>query len=351
MTFGSRRMASGDPSAILTAEVEHDDLVAHVHDEVHVVLDEEDGHAPVVGEAAHEVGQLGALGVAEAGRRLVQQQHARLGGDGVGDGQQPTLAVGEVLDGPPEVVLDLELADRCHDLAGQRWIDRVHEVADVGPAVARVGRGAQVVEHGRVLEQLERLERARQPDAGALRRGHAVERDAVEVDVAGAARREPGDGVDGRGLAGAVGPDQPGDLARPHGQRQVVDRGDAAVAHGEVVHLEHLRRDPLPAFRRQLDRAGGAGVRALRNTPRILVPIHFSWAADSLAMPSWFCSTRRITMAPPMTVRYFEAGEDGVGDAGADRARGHRRPDERAHQVADARRRTRTRRPSPTGSS
>ena len=54
-------------------------------------------HAPVVGQAPDEVGELGRLGVAEAGRRLVEQQHARLGGDGPGDGQQAALAVREVL--------------------------------------------------------------------------------------------------------------------------------------------------------------------------------------------------------------------------------------------------------------
>ena len=99
------------------------------------------------------------LDVAEAGGRLVEQQHARLGGDGPGDGQQPALAVGQVLHRAQQVVFEAELADRRDDLAGQRRVDRVHEVAQVRPAVARVGRGAQVVEHGGVLEQLQRLER------------------------------------------------------------------------------------------------------------------------------------------------------------------------------------------------
>ena len=106
MTLGSRRTSSGVPSGDLDAEVEHHDVVADVHHEVHVVLDEQHADAPIVGEAAHEVRQLGGLGVAESGRRLVEQQHARLGGDRARDGQQPALTVRQVVDGAEQVVLD-----------------------------------------------------------------------------------------------------------------------------------------------------------------------------------------------------------------------------------------------------
>src|SRR3954469_7870467 len=42
-------------------EVEDHDAVADVHDEPHVVLDQEDPDAPLVGQAPHQRGQLGAL--------------------------------------------------------------------------------------------------------------------------------------------------------------------------------------------------------------------------------------------------------------------------------------------------
>ena len=159
------------PSAIFAAEVEHDDVVAHAHHEVHVVLDEQDGDAPVVGEAADEVRQLGGLGVAEPGGGLVEEQHAGLRGDGAGDGEQPPLAVGEVLDLAQQVGLEPELLDRGDDGAGHRRLARPDEIGQVGEAVARVVGRPQVVEHGRVLEQLERLERA-----ATRRRGRAWRR-------------------------------------------------------------------------------------------------------------------------------------------------------------------------------
>ena len=50
--------------------------------------------------------------------------------------------------------------------------------------VAWVGGRPQVVEHRRVLEQLQRLERPRQPGAGAPGRRQTAELDAVELDDA-----------------------------------------------------------------------------------------------------------------------------------------------------------------------
>ena len=91
------------------AEVEDDDLVAHAHHEVHVVLDDEDRHAPVVGQPADDPGQLDALDRAQAGRRLVEQQHARMHRHRPGDRQQPPLAVRQVADLAVEVLVELEL--------------------------------------------------------------------------------------------------------------------------------------------------------------------------------------------------------------------------------------------------
>ena len=81
-------------------------LVAHVHDEAHVVLDEEDPDAPLVGESPHELGELGALRFAEAGGRLVEQEDRRLRGHRPGDPDQPPPPEGQVRDPPVEVVLE-----------------------------------------------------------------------------------------------------------------------------------------------------------------------------------------------------------------------------------------------------
>ena len=49
------------------------------------------------------------LGVVEAGRGLVEQQHRRVGGDGSGDGDEAAAAEGELGRQAIEVVLEVEL--------------------------------------------------------------------------------------------------------------------------------------------------------------------------------------------------------------------------------------------------
>ena len=82
--------AVGDALAV----VEHGDPVAQAHDQLDVVLDQQDGDARVA-DAADAVHEVLALGRVHAGGGLVEQQQARLGGQRAGDLDQPLLAVGQ----------------------------------------------------------------------------------------------------------------------------------------------------------------------------------------------------------------------------------------------------------------
>ena len=53
---------------------------------------------------------------------------------------------------------------------------------------------------------------------------------------------EAGDAVEHRGLAGAVRPDQRGDVVPPDLEGDVVDGDESAEAHGEVLDLEQRDR-------------------------------------------------------------------------------------------------------------
>ena len=94
MTFWSfwmlLRGAGGDELAV----VETVDLVGDVHDQVHVVLHDEHGHAGVAdrGDARD---QVLALARVRARGRLVEQQQPRLRGQSAGDLYQALLAVGQ----------------------------------------------------------------------------------------------------------------------------------------------------------------------------------------------------------------------------------------------------------------
>ena len=87
-------------------------------------------------------------------------------------------------------------------------------------------------------EEHDVLERARdaEPDDRCARLAQEVL--AVEDDAAGVRLVEARDDVERRRLAGAVRPDQPGDLALVDRERDVVERDDAAEGPGHVLDRE-----------------------------------------------------------------------------------------------------------------
>ena len=58
-------------------------------------------------------------------------------------------------------------------------------------------------------------------------------------DPSPARHGDPGQALEGGGLAGAVGADQPEDLPGPDLERQVLDRGELAVHLVEAFDLDH----------------------------------------------------------------------------------------------------------------
>src|ERR1700738_3867706 len=85
-----------------------------------------------------------------------------------------------------------------------------------------------------VRKQIGELEGAAEAGAGAQRRGKRGDVTAIEQDVAFARAQLSGDQVEIGGFAGAVGPDNGGQLARPKNAADAVDRDMAAEADGQV---------------------------------------------------------------------------------------------------------------------
>src|SRR5205085_11329223 len=99
-------------------------------DEVHVMLDEEDGHAALLGEPAHEVPELVRLAVVEARGGLIEQQHRWRRRNGAGDADEPASPVRQLPGEAIEVVLQCELADGGHGGGWERvtaWPEQVPE--------------------------------------------------------------------------------------------------------------------------------------------------------------------------------------------------------------------------------
>ena len=178
--------------------------------------------------------ELRDLFVIQAARRLVEQQQLRLGDQRAREldplerpERQPRRRPsGDV--GDPDVVEDLARA-----------------AAD-GAAAKRPRAGVRadehVVEHRHRAEQLDVLERARDPATNDAVRRRAQQALAVEAQRAGVRLVEPGDHVEERGLAGAVRPDQADDLPRLDVERDIVDRDDPAEPPRHVANLEQRHR-------------------------------------------------------------------------------------------------------------
>src|SRR5690606_21943125 len=107
--------------------------------------------------------------------------------------------------------------------------------ADVDMAMAA---DEDVFEDGHVGEEANVLEGARDSERAHLVHGKAGDAVAVEAYLACSGAVEAGDAVEERGLAGAVGADEPVDCPGRDGDGQAGERVEAAEAHANVDGFE-----------------------------------------------------------------------------------------------------------------
>ena len=100
----------------------------------------------------------------------------------------------------------------------------------------------EVVAYRRALDEADVLERAPEPEGGALVDGQAGDVPPLVQDAAGVGHVEAGDEVEQRRLAGAVGPDHPDDLPLADGDAHVEVGLHAAEPDGQVVRVKHGHR-------------------------------------------------------------------------------------------------------------
>ena len=118
-------------------------------------------------------------------------------------------------------------------------------------AEAGAGEGAHhdVLQHRHGIEGAHHLEGAGHAGAGGRDGAEAGDAPPVEPDLAAVGRDLARDGVEQRRLAGAVGPDQPQDLAAAHVEGDVGIGLHAAEALRQVAHLEEFSHARLPGGR------------------------------------------------------------------------------------------------------
>src|SRR5215211_4159705 len=154
-----------------------------------------------------------------------------LGGHRPSDTHQPPASVRQLGRTPVEVGFEIELMDGGHGGGGHLRPPRMDEIGEAGGEVAPLGGGLDVLQHGHVVEQLQRLERPAKAGSGSALWPPPADVVPVEQN-ASRGLVEARDGVDGRGLAGPVGANETDDLAGDHGHGEPVEGDDAPEAHG-----------------------------------------------------------------------------------------------------------------------
>ena len=99
----------------------------------------------------------------------------------------------------------------------------------------------QIVVDGIVRKNAGALKRADQSEIGDLVRLQSVERRSAIAHGAMGRIQKAGDDVEGRGLAGAVRPDQADDLALADREIHVRERNEPAEVHGHLFHAQCRR--------------------------------------------------------------------------------------------------------------
>src|SRR5881628_3518814 len=193
------------PLGDLAAEVEHDDPVAHAHDEPHEVLDHQDRGAAVA-DTLDQPDRLHDLRRGQPRVDLVEEQQPRAGRERARQLEASELHDREALRRRQR------LAGEPDDIEGRACL--VRRSLDAGDTAAEERGDGDVVETGEAAEGLRDLERAADAEPRDAVRRQPGEVTAVEANGPRVGRADARDRVDQGALAGAVGPDEPDDLAR-----------------------------------------------------------------------------------------------------------------------------------------
>ena len=185
----------------------------------HVVGGEQDGRAARA-QLGHQRVQFRARGHVQARGRLIQDHDRRVVSDGQREGQAAAQPDGELM------ILRGQLAAQPHPL---------QQIAPRGHAVVR-GEEAQRLVHRHGVRQAAALELHTEQAAQLARLAGRV--DAQDGQVAAVGLADPFQAFQCGGLARAVRPQQPEDLAGMRLEADVVCGDDGAVALAQVANLD-----------------------------------------------------------------------------------------------------------------
>src|SRR4051812_37549652 len=207
------------------AGVEAHHALREAHHRLHDVLDHDDRDARSV-EIEQDVQHLVDFAARKAGHRLVGDEQARARRHGARQLELSQLDLRQAVRRRVRLVGETDALEDFHRLGVRLGVVHVDDVLE---------RHDQVLEHGHAGEGPRYLEAARDAQARAAIRRKRGDLPALEDDLPGLVAQRACDAVDERGLARAVGTDQAKALALGDVEVDVIQRGKAAEALGDVL--------------------------------------------------------------------------------------------------------------------
>src|SRR5262245_44055209 len=235
--FGAR--ALDDHAAVM----EHGDALGEIEGGIHVMLDQHD--RDLTRDAGHELPDRDALLAREAGERLVQQQQARPLCERHGHLHAAALAVGHLGDGARRQALEADQLENPARLFVEMAVTR--QRPERVPTVAREPEQRQddVVLQRVLSEERDDLVGPRHAAVRPLMRLEPRDVLSEEMDGARVAPQVPGEQVEERGLAGAVGLVAQAPLAGHDLERHAVDPQQSAEGILHPADPESGRHRPF----------------------------------------------------------------------------------------------------------
>ena len=229
--------------------VHHDHVIRQVHHQLDIVFDQQDAQA--FGRQATDQ-RLGVVrvGVTHALGWLVEQQHARAGGQRHRDFEPALLAVRQETGQLVRLVLQRKTFDQFVHPRQRRAAVR-HAAQQTAPAFDELRCQPQVLAHRQFEEQVGDLERARQAGGQHAVGACAGQVGAVEAHAAGAGPDGAADQVEQAALARAVRPDDGGDAAALCIEADAVDGDQRTETHRQAAYFQDRAHEASLRFQRR----------------------------------------------------------------------------------------------------
>src|SRR5919109_328095 len=259
--------------------LEHVRVVGEVEGKPGVLLDEENGHAPLVADLTEHPEELAGHDRREPQRRLVEHQETRPQHQGPRHRQHLELAAAQAARWLRPPLLE----------AREPAVAATQVLLDGGAVAAHVGAEAEVLLHGQLGEGPPALGNVGDALPRDLRGPHSGQAPPVEGDLP-AGMNHAGEGAQGGRLAGAVGTEDHDLLAPVDGEVDPLEHLHLAVAGAEALDLEQRSHAGAPRYASITDRSSwterGEPSAILRPTSSTITCSHRPMTSPML------CSTR-----------------------------------------------------------